>query len=221
MELRERVLLIYFAGLLVVALVLFGPAGTFDYWQAWAYIGTVFVPMLFVLAYFLLKDQEFLKRRMRTKEKEAEQGWIIKITTLIFMVAFLLPGLDRRFGWSGVPAEFSLAADVVILLGYALVFLVFRENSYASRTVEVLEGQKVVASGPYSIIRHPMYLGTLLMYLATPIALGSYVAFPPFLLLVPAIVLRIISEEKVLRRDLAGYAEYCEKTKYRLIPYIW
>ncbi len=219
--LRRKILLIWIAAPIIVGIVLFGPAGTLDYWQAWLYMATVFVPASFVVVYFLRNDPQFLERRLRTKEKEAKQGLITKAVAVLFIVAFLFPGLDHRFRWSGVPVGVSLAADAFVFLGYLLVFLVFRENSYAGRTVQVDKGQKVISTGPYSVIRHPMYLGTLVMYLATPIALGSYVAVPLFLLLIPVMVLRIQNEEEVLRRDLPGYLDYCKKTRYRLLPFIW
>ena len=219
--LTKKIVLIWAAAIIVVGIVLFVPAGTLDYWQAWAYMAILFVPASFVVMYFLKKDPEFLERRLRTKEKEARQGAIIAMATVVFIIGFLIPGLDYRFGWSEIPLEIVLAADVFVFLGYGLIFLVFKENSYAGRTVQVDKGQKVISTGPYSFVRHPMYVGTLIMYLATPIALGSYIAAPLFLLLIPAIVLRILNEEEVLRRDLPGYKEYCKKTRYRLVPFIW
>jgi len=220
-ELKKKAAFLYAAGLLVVGAALFLPAGTLDYWQAWAYIAILFVPMLFVGLYFLKNDPEFLERRFKTKEREARQELIQKVGIPIFIIGFLLPGLDHRFGWSSVPFEFVVLADVVVFLSYALIFLAFRENSYAGRTVRVERGQKVVSTGPYSVIRHPMYVGVLFLYLATPIALGSYVAVLPFLLLIPMLVFRILNEEEVLRRGLPGYKEYCKKVRYRLIPFIW
>jgi protein-S-isoprenylcysteine O-methyltransferase Ste14 len=205
-RLERKILFAVVAAPAIVGLALFGPAGTLDYWQAWAYMGILFIPMFFVVAYFLNKDPVFLERRMKTKENDAGQDLIVKAGAVIFLVAFMVPGLDRRFGWSVVPAEISIAADALAFIGYALVFLVFRENSYAGRTVQVEKGQKVIATGPYSILRHPMYLGTLTMYLATPIALGSLVAVPFFLPLIPMIVLRILNEEKILERDLPNTA---------------
>jgi protein-S-isoprenylcysteine O-methyltransferase Ste14 len=219
--LKKKIFLVLLATPVILGIFLFGPAGTLDYWQAWIYIAILVVPASFVVLYFLKKDPAFLERRMRTKESEARQGLIIKVSALVFLIAFLVPGFDYRFGWSLVPPEISLAADVFVFLGYLLIFLVFRENSYAGRTVQVDKGQKVISTGPYSIVRHPMYVGTLIMYLATPIALGSYVAAPLFMLLIPIIVLRILNEEEVLRRDLPEYAGYCDKTKYRLLPFIW
>ncbi len=212
---------IYLAAASVMALVLFVPAGTLDYWQGWMYLATVMVPALIVVSYFLVTDPEFLKRRLRTREKEARQRLVIRLALILFVIGFILPGLDHRFGWSPVPPEISVAADGIVLIGYLFVFEVFRENSYAGRTVQVDKGQKVVTTGLYSIIRHPMYLGQLALYLATPLALGSYIALIPFLFDIPIIVLRIRNEEEVLRRELPGYPEYCEKTRYRLVPLVW
>jgi len=220
-ELKKKAAFLYTAGLLVVGVALFLPAGTLDYWQARVYIVILFVPMLFVGLYFLKNDPEFLERRFKTKEREAKQKLIQKVGIPIFIIGFLLPGLDYRFGWSNVPFEFVVLADVVVFLSYALIFLVFRENSYAGRTVRIEMGQRVVSTGPYSIIRHPMYLGVLSLYLATPVALGSYVAVLPFLFLIPMLVFRILNEEGVLRRGLPGYNGYCKKVRYRLIPFVW
>ncbi|MEW6722939.1 MAG: isoprenylcysteine carboxylmethyltransferase family protein [Candidatus Micrarchaeota archaeon] len=219
--LKRRIALVAAAAPLAIGGMLFLPAGTFDFWQAWLYMAVLFAPMFFVVLYFWKKDPEFLERRLRTREKEARQGLIVRAGAAILLAGFLVPGLDRRFGWTDVPAEISIAADVIVFVGYALIFLVFKENSYAGRTIEVEKGQKVISSGPYSVVRHPMYLGVLAIYLATPLALGSYAALPPCALTIPLLVLRILNEEEVLRRDLAGYAEYCKKTKYRLIPLVW
>lgn len=219
--LAQKIFLLFPAAIIVLGLMFFLPAGTLDYWQAWAYMAVVFVPAFFVILYFIKTDPEFLERRLKLKEKEAKQKLVVKAGGIIFVIGFLLPGLDRRFGWSSVPAEFVLAADVIVFLGYILMFLVFKENSYAGRTIRVEKGQKVISSGPYSIIRHPMYLGTILMYAATPIALGSYWAIPVFLLIVPVLIFRILNEEEVLRRELKGYAKYCKKVRYRLIPLVW
>ncbi|VVC01606.1 Phospholipid methyltransferase [uncultured archaeon] len=216
-----KALLLFFASIAVISGMLFLPAGTLDYWQAWLYMSAIFVPVAFVGLYFLAADQAFLERRFKMREKEKPQKLVQKIGALIFIVGFLLPGLDRRFGWSQVPSWMSLAADAVVLLSYFLIFLVFRENSFAGRTIRVEKGQKVISTGPYSVIRHPMYLGVLLMYLATPVALGSYVAFWPFLLTIPLLAYRIGNEEEVLLRELEGYEEYAAKVRYRLVPGIW
>lgn len=213
--------LLFIAALATVSAALFIPAGTLNYWQAWAYMAIIFIPAFFVILYFLKTDPHFLVHRMQYREKQVKQKAIIKVASLIFLIGFLIPGLDRRFGWSHVPFEFSIAADIIALLGYILIFLVFKENRYAFRTVQVEKGQKVITTGPYSIVRHPMYVGSLLLYLATPIALGSYWAIPPFLFMVPVLVYRIQDEEALLRRKLPGYKAYCKKTRYRLLPYIW
>jgi len=219
--LGKEAILLFLAAIFVIGAVLFLPAGTLDYWQAWLYMAVLLVPPIFVGLYFLRNDPELLERRLKTREKEAKQKAMIKITSLIFIIGFLIPGLDRRFGWSSVPFEAVIAADLLVFIGYFIVFLVLRENSYAARTVEVEKGQKLVSTGPYAVIRHPMYFGVLLMLLATPIALGSYWALPPFLLLIPAIIFRILNEEEVLRRGLPGYTAYCRKTRYRLLPHVW
>ena len=221
LDIRLKALLLYIAAVLIVAAFLFIPAGTFGYWQAWLYMTVLFIPVIFVGLYFLKNDPKFLERRFRTREKEARQRSILRAAMLFFIIGFLVPGLDMRFGWSSVPFEVVVGANLLVLIGYAIVFLAFRENSYAGRTVQVDKGQKVVSTGPYSVVRHPMYVGVLLLYNATPIALGSYWALPFFLTTIPVIILRILNEEEVLRRELPGYKAYCKKTKYRLLPYIW
>jgi len=219
--LMKKAPLLFIAAFLVLSLAFFVPAGTLDYWQAWVYIAVILIPASFVVAYFLKYDPKFLERRMQYREKEAQQKRILGFGNIIFLISFLLPGFDRRFGWSVVPFEYVIAADILVFLGYLFVILVFRENRYAARIIQVEKGQTVISTGPYSIIRHPMYVGVLVMYLATPIALGSYVALIPFLLIPIILYFRILNEEEVLLRELPGYKEYCEKTRYRLIPYVW
>ena len=219
--LKRTILIRFTMGLLVVALCLFVPAGSLAYWQGWLYLVVLFVPLAIVGNYFLKRDPGFLERRFRMREKEIVQKRIQAVTGIIFFVGFLIPGLDYRYGWSQVPVAVVLAADIAVFLGYLLIFLVFRENSFAARTVQVEAGQRVVSTGPYAVIRHPMYLGVIVMFLATPLALGSWWALPVFLLLPVVLVFRIRNEEEVLLRDLAGYDEYCRKVRYRLIPRIW
>ncbi|MCU0472306.1 MAG: isoprenylcysteine carboxylmethyltransferase family protein [Bacteroidales bacterium] len=197
------------------------PAGTFSYWQVYVYFSVLVVPMVFVLIYFLKRDPKFLDRRTRGTEKVKEQKLIQMINLPVFMAAFIIPGLDRRFGWSDVPIEIIIITNIVILGGYLIIFNVFRQNSYASRIVETYKEQKVITTGLYSAVRHPMYIGVLIMYMPTPLALGSYWGLIPMALLPVALVFRILNEEKVLKENLEGYKEYCLKTKYRLIPYIW
>ena len=209
-------LLPVFLGLLTLL-----PSGTFNYWQVYIYISILVIPMIFVLLYFLKHDPQFLERRTRAKEKEKAQIFIQITFSIFFISGFIVPGLDRRFGWSNIPLSLVLSADVVILMGYLIIFYVFKQNSYASRVVEVDKNQKVISTGLYSIVRHPMYVGVLIMYIPTPVALGSYWGLIPMAAIPFAIVLRILNEEKILNRELPGYKEYSQKTGYRLIPFIW
>jgi protein-S-isoprenylcysteine O-methyltransferase Ste14 len=197
------------------------PAGTLNYWQVYLYFAVITIPMLLVLRYFLRYDPKFLERRTRGREKVKEQKLIQMINLPVFMAAFIIPGLDRRFGWSDVPVEIIVITNIVILGGYLIIFNVFRQNSFASRIVETDREQKVITTGLYGVVRHPMYIGVLIMYMPTPLALGSYWGLIPMVLLPVALVLRILNEEKVLKENLGDYKEYCKKTKYRLIPYIW
>ncbi len=220
-KLRIKIVVLVPAVFLALGLIFFVPAGTLDYWEAWVFITVLLVPFLFVLTYLLRKDPSLLVRRIRFNEKESAQRRIIRASGFIFLAGFLIPGLDHRYGWSDIPVEAVLAADVLVIVGYALVFLVFRENPFASRVVEVEQDQKVISTGPYALVRHPMYLGTSIMWLATPVALGSYWALPIFLILPIVLVYRIMNEEEVLLRELPGYREYTQKVRYRLIPGIW
>lgn len=208
-------------GIPLVALIIILPAGAWDYWQGWMYLATIFVPMFFVLAYFIKHDPALLERRLRTREKESAQRKIIALSYLYFLAAFILPGLDVRFGWSNVPGWVSILADMIVFAGYMIFVWVMTVNSYLSRTVEVDADQKVVSDGPYAIVRHPMYFGVSLLYIASPVALGSYWAIIPALVIIPLLVARIRNEEEVLLYELAGYAAYCQKVKYRLLPGVW
>lgn len=208
-------------GFLALCVMFFLPAGTLAYWQAWVYLAILFIPMFCVLVYLVKNQPELLARRMRTKEQEPQQKRIIGLSFIPFLLAFILPGLDKRYGWSQTPVPVIIVMDVIVLLGYGIVFLVFRENQYASRIVEVESNQKVISSGLYSIIRHPMYLGSLMLYIFSPLALGSYWALIPAIFIVPVIVARIKNEETILERDLQGYREYMQATRYRLIPGVW
>lgn len=205
----------------VFLLILFLPAGTFAYWEAWIYLAILLIPMSIVMIYFLKKNPEFLARRMKLKEKEGEQKIIVKLALIPFLFAFILPGIDKRFGWSNVPIFIIVAAEILVCVGYIFVVLVFKENEFASRVIEVVKGQKVIQSGPYRFVRHPMYLGSILMYVASPLALGSYWAIIPALFIIPILVARILNEESVLTKELEGYSEYKQKTKHRLFPGIW
>jgi len=205
----------------ILGLIFFWSAGTFNYWQAWAYMALLSLPMILMMFYFIKNDPALLERRMKMREQQEEQGLLIKLFSLFFLATFLLPGFDRRFGWSNPPVWLVIVALALVCVGYVSFFFVLRENSYASRVIEVEEGQKVISSGPYALVRHPMYTGVLLMYGVSPLALGSTWGMLPMILLPILLAARILNEEKVLREELEGYKEYTQKVKYRLIPGIW
>jgi len=219
---KNKILLkVFIIYLVFIYVCLFLPAGSFMYWEAWIYSVVLFIPLIITVSYLHKKDPALLERRMRFKEKEEKQKTIAKFFRLPFLLGFLIPGFDFRFNWSEIPVALVIAANIMVFLGYILVFFVFRENSYASRIVEVEKEQKVISTGPYSIVRHPMYTGVILMYLFTPIALGSWYAMIVFIFLPVIIIFRIDNEEKYLCENLPGYIEYRQKIRFRLIPYIW
>lgn len=211
----------YLAAFIALAAMFFLTAGTFTYWEAWLYLAILFIPMAFVMVWLLKNDPELLERRMRFREKETTQKRIISLSWLWFFLAFLLPGLDQRFGWSVVPVVVVLVAALLVLIGYSVVFWVFRANRYASRVIEVAQEQQVIDSGPYALVRHPMYIGSIVLYVFSPLALGSWWAMIPALPIIPILVMRILNEEEILRRDLTGYADYCHRVRYRLLPGLW
>ena len=211
----------FFSGLLLVGLLLFLPAGTFTYPQAWLLIGILFVPMFLAGLVMMAKSPELLRRRLNAKEELGEQKQVIALSGLMFLAAFVLAGLNYRFGWLVLPFWGSLAAAVLFLLAYLLYAEVLRENVWLSRTIEVQERQTVVDTGLYGIVRHPMYFATVLLFLSMPLVLGSPLSFAVMLLYLPIIAKRIRSEEAVLEQGLEGYAEYKTRVKYRLFPGIW
>jgi protein-S-isoprenylcysteine O-methyltransferase Ste14 len=220
-QLTRKVILRFGMAVPVLAAMFFLTAGTWDYWQAWLYMAVLFIPMSLALAYLIKHDPELLERRMRTKEREARQRSIIAWSYPVFLAAFMLPGLDRRFGWSAVPPWLVLLANLVVLAGYGLFFRVMRKNRFLSRVVEVDQKQTVIDTGPYAVVRHPMYAGILPLYLFSPLALGSFSGLIPAVFLLPVIIARIFNEEKVLGRELPGYPDYAQRVRYRLIPGIW
>ena len=208
-------------GFPIIGALFFWPAGTFDYWQAWLWMAVLFLPLMGMFIYLIQRDPALLERRVRTGEQRPEQRRIIAVSALFLILIFLLPGLDKRFGWSSVPVWLVLLADIIVLAGFLLNFLVIRVNSYASRVVEVEQGQKVIASGPYAFVRHPMYLSIILILFATPLALGSFWGIIPTIAYIPLLAARAKNEEELLVNDLQGYRENMQKTRYRLFPGIW
>ena len=211
----------YLLGLLMVGALLFLPAGTLRYPGGLLFTALLFIPMLFLGIVLFLKAPELLEKRLQTKEKESAQKGVIALSLLMFVGGFILAGLDYRFGWSEMPLWLTIAASIVLLLSYGLYAEVMRENAYLSRTVEVQEGQKVVDTGLYGIVRHPMYAVTNLLFLSIPLVLGSWISFIVFLIYPLLMVQRIRNEESVLADGLPGYREYQKKVKYRMIPFIW
>lgn len=220
-SIRMKIIKISVFSLLILGTAFFLPARTFRFWEAWIYLCIIFSCITSVILYFLKHDPDFLERRIKTKETVKEQKLIIMLGWLLFLPTFLIPGFDRYYSWSDVPVYLVIASDMFVLSGYLLIIRVFRENSYASRVIEVAADQMVISTGPYAIVRHPMYSGSLLMYLFTPVALGSYWGLIGSGLIFILIIFRIFSEEKYLAENLKGYKEYLLKIKYRLIPGIW
>ena len=208
-------------GLAVVMALLFTPAGTFNYWQAWLFIGLLFVPMLVVGIVLMCRNPELLRKRLDAKEKEREQKSVVMMSSLLFVAMFVLAGLNIRYEWCILPDWLVILESVDFLLGYALYVEVIRENVWLSRTIEVQDNQQVVDTGLYGIVRHPMYTATLALFLDMPLVLASPWSFAIMLLYVPILVKRIHNEEAVLKRELQGYSEYMQRVRYRLIPYIW
>lgn len=211
----------YLAGLLLVGLMLFWPAGDIGWRNGWLFIGILFGPMIPLGIVLLLKAPDLLRKRLDAREKEGEQKAVVALSALIFLAGFVLAGLDSRFAWSEMPWGISLAAAFVQLAAYGMYAEVMRENAYLSRTISVQQGQKVVDTGLYGVVRHPMYAATVLLFLAIPVVLGSWAALAVFLAYPFVIAKRIRNEEKVLREGLDGYAAYCEKVRWRLIPFVW
>ena len=221
MKLLANGLIKFTCGLLMVAVLVFWPAGTLRYMNGWLFIGLLFVPMLVAGFVMYFKNPAFLARRLDAKEKQATQKGVLAFSGLMFIGGFVVAGLDHRFGWSYVPKPVLVAASVLFLLAYLLYAEVMRDNAYLSRTIKVEEGQKVVDTGLYGIVRHPMYAVTILLFLMIPLILGSWYALIPFSFYPAIIVVRLKDEEALLTKELSGYEAYKQKVKYRLLPYIW
>ena len=221
MKLAISALIKFTFGLALVGALLFLPAGSLAFFNAWLFIGLLFVPMLILGIVLLVKAPKLLEKRLDAKEKEGTQKGVVAIAALLFLAGFIVAGLDFRFGWSHMPLWVVIVASVILLVSYALYAEVMRENAYLSRTIEVQEGQKVVDTGLYGIVRHPMYAVTVWLFLAIPLVLGSYFSLLCFLPYIPVIIVRILNEEKLLAAELDGYAEYKKRVRYRLVPFIW
>ena len=221
MKLLINALVKFFCGFLLVGLLIFLPAGTLAYTEGWLLMGLLFGPMFIAGLVMLRKSPDFLAKRLDVKEKRSAQQGVVKLSGLMFVAGFVVAGLDFRFGWSDVPQAVTVIASVLFLLAYALYAEVMRENAYLSRTIKVEEGQTVVSTGLYGIVRHPMYMATLLLFLVMPLVLGSWWALIPFAFYPVIIMVRLLDEEKLLTRELAGYEDYKKKVKYRLFPFIW
>ena len=219
--LLTQALVKFFLGVTVMGILLFLPAGSFRYWQGWLLMGILFVPMFAAGFVMMGKNPELLRKRLNAKEKEAEQRTVVKLSGLLFLIAFVVAGLNWRFGWWILPNWAVWAAAGLFLGAYLLYAEVLRENTYLSRTIEVQENQKVIDTGLYGIVRHPMYMATTILFLAMPLVLASPISFIVMSGYIPVIAKRIKNEEKVLEEGLDGYAEYKEKVKYRILPLVW
>ena len=221
MKLFFEAILKFIVGVFLVGALVFLPAGTLVFLQGWLFMAVLFIPMFIAGIVMLIKNPDLLKSRLDTKEKEKEQGLVLKLSGLMFILGFVVAGLDFRFGWFALPISVSVVAMVLFIFAYILYAEVLRENTYLSRTIKVQENQKVVDTGLYGIVRHPMYSVTLILFLMIPLILGSLFAFVIFLAYPFIIIKRIKNEEEVLERELMGYSEYKKKVKYRLIPFVY
>lgn len=211
----------FISGIVMIGLLLFWPAGTFKYWNAWLFIGLLFIPILILGIILWNKDKKLLKKRLNSKEKQSEQKQVIASSAILFIAGFIIAGLDFKYGWSQLPKGVTIVSSIVLLASYILYAEVMRENAYLSRTIEVQEGQKVIDTGLYGIVRHPMYFATTILFLTFPLVLGSWISFIIFLIFPCLLVKRIKHEEKILELELKGYKNYKEKVKYKMIPFIW
>jgi len=211
----------YAIGVLIVGSLLFIPANTFEYWNGWLFMGLLFVPMFIAGIVLMIKNPELLKKRLNAKEKENEQKWVLLFSGLMFVSGFIVAGLNYRYSWIVLPNAVTIISLILFIVAYILYAEVLRENTYLSRTIEVQENQKVIDTGLYGIVRHPMYAVTLLLFLTIPLILGSIISFLIFLIYPIIIAKRIKNEEAVLEKNLKGYAEYKKKVRYKIIPFVW
>ena len=216
-----QAILKFVLGVFIIGMLIFLPAGTFDYWNAWLFMGILFIPMFFAGIVMMIKNPELLKKRLNAKEEQAEQSLVIKLSGLMFILGFVIAGLNLRFKWIMLSDWVSWVGATIFLFSYLLYAEVLRENTYLSRTIEVQNGQKVIDTGLYGIVRHPMYTVTIILFLSMPLVLDSIISFAIFLTYPVIIAKRIRNEEAVLEKDLDGYIEYKKKVKYKIIPFLW
>lgn len=220
-QLIGKALARFIPGILIISALLFIPAGSVKFWNAWLFMGVLFIPMLFVIVYLIIRDPELLFKRMNTNEKEKTQKKVVLLTSIIFVSAFIISGLDYRFHWSAIPFPIVILSALIVLTGYILFFMVMRQNSYASRVVEIQEKQKVIDTGLYGIVRHPMYSAAILMFMFMPLVLGSFFALIPLVIFPFQMSTRMKNEEQLLEKGLDGYIEYKKRIKYKIIPFVW
>ena len=216
-----QAILKFILGVLLIGLLIFIPANTIDYWNGWLFMGLLFVPMFIAGIVMMIKSPDLLRKRLNAKEKESEQKQVVAFSGLMFLAGFIIAGLNYRFSWIMLPTPAVIISSIIFILAYILYAEVLRENEYLSRTIEVQDNQKVVDTGLYGIVRHPMYAITILLFLSMPLVLGSIFSFIIFLVYPFIIAKRIKNEEEVLERELKGYSEYKKKVKYRMVPFIW
>jgi len=211
----------YVFGVLIVGGLLFIPANSFDYWNGWLFMGLLFIPMFIAGIILMIKNPELLRKRLNAKEQENEQKWVLLFSGVMFIAGFIIAGLNYRYRWIEMPNVVTIISSILFIIAYILYAEILRENTYLSRTIEVQENQKVIDTGLYGIVRHPMYAVTILLFLTIPLVLGSIISFIIFLIYPIIIGKRIKNEEKVLEKDLKGYTEYTKKVKYKVIPFVW
>lgn len=222
---RRKVLvkagILYALGVVFLGALIFIPAGTMEYWQGWLFMAVLFIPMFFVLIYLTVKDPDLLRKRLNAKEKEKPQKVYVVLSIIVTIAIFVIPGLDHRYHWSRVPDILVWLSAAMMLTGYILFIVVMRQNSYASRVIEIQHGQRLIDTGLYSMVRHPMYMAATILFGFVPLVLGSFFGLIPMVFLPLLLIIRIRNEEKVLREGLPGYKEYMQKVRFRMIPHIW
>lgn len=220
-QLIIKALIRYISGLVLISSLLFIPSGSLKFWNGWLFIGILFIPMLFVMTWLVIFDPELMAKRLNTKEKEQEQKLVVFLSAVVILSSFIISGLDFRYNWSQTPLSLEIFSALMVLSGYILFFIVIKQNSYASRVVEIQDKQKLIDTGVYAVVRHPMYTAAVMIFVFMPLLLGSFYALIPSLFFPLQIAYRIKNEEEILEKGLEGYMQYEQKVKYRVIPFIW